>query len=81
MAMDHDTAVKIAEEGMNGADDLIEFDKTSLTQLAETLRKSGKRIPNPDANTPEGGTIPCPPYIFGAKSQKRLLKACEIMRF
>jgi hypothetical protein len=29
----------------------------------------------------EGATIPTPPFIFGAKSQKRLLAACDIVRY
>ena len=50
-------------------------------QVAENLRKPNDRIPNPDAGAPAGSTIPRPPYVFGAKSQKRLLAACDLVRY
>jgi hypothetical protein len=49
--------------------------------VAENLRKPGGRIPNPDPNAPAGSTIERPPFTFGAKSQKRLLEAAELIRF
>ena len=50
-------------------------------QVAESLRKPGDCIPNPDPNAAPGSTIPRPPYTFGAKSHKRLLAACDIVRY
>ena len=35
--------------------------------------------PNPWA--PAGATIPTPPFVFGAKSQKRIAVACDLVRF
>ena len=81
MAIPHATVIKLQDEGINDPDDLTDFTKDSLMQVAENLRKPGDRIPNPDPNAPVGSTIPRPSYVFGAKSQKRLLEACELVRF
>jgi len=79
MALPHDTRLKLQEEGIMLVSDLAEFDEDTFKQIATNLKKPGDRIPNPDPGA--GGTIPRPPYTFGAKSQKRLLAASEIVRF
>ena len=66
MAMAHETIVKITYEGIDNPTDLIDFDKATLKQVAESLRKPGDCIPNPDPSAPAGSTIPRPPYVFGA---------------
>ena len=38
-------------------------------------------IPNPDPKAPRGLTIASPPFVFGAKSHKRLLEACDLVQF
>ena len=38
-------------------------------------------IPYPTPNAAPSGTIPTPPFVFGAKSQKQLLAACDIVRY
>ena len=81
MAIPHATVVQLENEGITTVDDLIDFDKDTLQQVADNLRRPGGRIPNPDPNAPPGSTIPQPPFTFGAKSQKRLLAACELVRF
>ena len=81
MAIPHDTMGAIANEGIQTVQDLLDFDKDSIAQIADNLRKPGDRIPNPDPGAPPGSTIPRPPYTFGAKSQQRLLVACEIVRY
>jgi len=81
MAMVHDTVVKIRDEGIGHPQDLVEFDKDTLGQVAESLRKPGDRIANPDPNAPVGSTIPRPPYVIGAKSLKRLQQACDLVRY
>ena len=58
--------------------DLADFDKDSLVQIADNLRRPGGRIPDP--NNPLA-TIPTPPFVFGAKSQMRLEVACNLIRF
>ena len=81
IAIPHATVIQLQNEGIDSPDDLQDFEKDTLLQVAENLRKPGDRIPNPDPNAPEGSTIPRPLYVFGAKSQKRLLEACELVRF
>ena len=81
MAIPHDTVIQLQTEGIVNPDDLMDFDKTLLKEVAENLRKPSDRIPNPDPAAPAGSTIPRPAYVFGAKSQKRLEEACELIRF
>ena len=75
MAIPHDTVIQLQTEGIVNPDDLTDFDKTLLKEVAENLRKPSDRIPNPDPAAPAGSTIPRPAYVFGAKSQKRLEEA------
>ena len=37
--------------------------------------------PDPNPGAPAGATIPTPPFIFGAKSQKHIAVACNLVRF
>ena len=76
LELDAATVSQLQVEGISTPNHLVEFDKDALKQLADNLRNPGGRVVNPDPNAPEGSTIPRPPYIFGAKSQKRLL-ACR----
>ena len=77
----HATMVQIQHEGIQSVADLADFDKESLQQLADNLRKPGGRIPDPDPNAAEGATIPTPAFTYGAKSQKRLTVACDLIRY
>ena len=81
MGIPGDTRVQLGEEGIEAVSDLSDFDKDTLTQVADNLRQPGGRIANPDPNAPPGATIPQPPFVFGAKSQKRLLAACDTVRY
>ena len=49
--------------------------------MADKSRKPGGRIPEPNQNTAQGETIPTPAFIYGAKSQKRLAVACNLIRY
>jgi hypothetical protein len=71
----------IIEEGVNEVSDLAEFDLDNLTQVAGNLRQPGGRIPNPDPAAPAGATVAQPPFSFGDKAQKRLLAACDLVRY
>ena len=73
--------VQMQQEGIQSVADLADFDKDSLQQLADNLRKPGGRIPDPDPNAVEGATIPTPAFMFGAKSQKRFAVACDLIRY
>ena len=79
MGIQHATVVQLALEGVQTVDDLADFDKEALQQLADNLRRPGGWVPNPDPGAAAGSTIPTPAFGFGAKSQKRLGIACELV--
>ena len=82
MAIPAATYAKLKQEGITLPSDLIDFNKDSIDQIAKNLRNPGDRIEHPNAElAKQGQTIPRPPYVFGAKSQKRLLEACAIVRY
>ena len=81
MAIPQATYAQLAQEGIVSPTDLVDFDKDTIEQVAKNLRNPSDRIPNPDPNAAAGSTIPRPPYTFGAKSQKRLLEACDYVRY
>ena len=81
MGIPHETMVQLQYEGIQSVADLADFDKDSLQQLADHLRKPGGRIPDPNPNAAEGATVPTPSFIYGAKSQKRLAVACNLIRY
>jgi hypothetical protein len=95
MAVDPVTRAQLVVEGITEVDDLQEYDKESWLVLSQNLKKPTGRAPNPDHVPAAAGadaaaiaaanaiapTIPQPPFVFGAKTQKRLLVASEIVRF
>lgn len=81
MALPNATVVQLQQEGISTVDDLTDFDKDSLEQVAESCRRPGGRIVNPDTNAPAGSTIPTPPFVFGAKSLLRMQAACELIKY
>ena len=81
MVIPDETVVQLGNEGITTVDDLMDFDKDTIQQVAESLRRPGGRIPDPTPNSAPGAKIPTPPLVFGAKSQKQLLAACDIVRY
>ena len=81
MGIPHTTVVQLRSKGIDVVADLADFDKNSLQQLADNLRRPGGCIPDPNPGAPPGATIPTPPFVFGAKSQKRIAVACDLVRF
>ena len=77
----HKTMVQMQHKGIQMVADLADFEKQSLQQLADNLRKPGGRIPDPNPNAAPEATIPMPAFTYGAKSQKRLTVACDLVRF
>ena len=66
MAIPNETRTQLSVEGIKTVDDLLDFDKDSLDQVANNLRRPG------------GGASP---FVFGAKSHKRLLVATKLVKF
>jgi len=81
MAIPHNTRVQLQSEGMTDPGDLVDFTEESMAVISQNLRRPGGRIPDPDPNAAAGATIPTPPFILGAKSQMRLIAACDLMRY
>ena len=81
MGIPHATMVQMQLEGIQSVADLADFEKDSLQQLADNLRKPGGRIADPDPNAPARATIPTPAFTYGAKSQKMLTVACDLIRY
>ena len=78
MGIPQATVNRMQQEGITSVDDLIDFDDKSIKQLAENMRKPGGHVPDPAGG---GGMIPTPPFPFGIRSQKRLIVACELVRY
>ena len=61
--------------------DLVDFDKNSLQQLADNLRRPGGRVPDPNPRAPPGSTIRTPPFVLAAKSQKHIVVTCDLVKY
>ena len=81
MGIPHATVLQLQQEGITAVSDLADFDKDGLQQLADNLRRPGGRVPDPNPGAAAGATIPTPSFVFGAKSQKRIAVACDLVRF
>src|SRR4051812_38687613 len=81
MGIPHATVVKLGEEGIDTFDDLVNFDKETIKQIADNLRRPAGRVPDPNPGAVAGATIPTPPFVFGAKSQQRLTVACKLAKY
>ena len=81
MGIPHATVVKLQEEGISRPDDLVDFDKDMIKQIADNLQRPAGRIPDPTPGAPAGATIPTPPFVFGAKSVMRLTAATKLVRY
>ena len=79
MGIPHATVVQLGIAGIITVGDLADFNKDSLQQLADNLRRPGGRIADPYPAAAAGATIPTPAFVFGAKSQKRLGVACDLV--
>ena len=81
MGIPHTIVVQLQSKGIDVVADLVDFDKTSLQQLVDNLRHPGGCVPDPNPGAPPGATIPTPPFVFGAKSQKCIAVACDLVRY
>jgi hypothetical protein len=79
MGIPNATVIQMQQEGISTIDDLSDFDKDTIEQIAANLRRPAGRIPDPNPNANPGATISTPPFVFGAKSQKRLVAAAQLV--
>ena len=80
MGIPHTTVMQLHAEGIEAVAALVDFEKDSLQQLADNLRRPGGRVLEPNPGAPAGATIHTPPFVFGAKSQKQVAIACDLVR-
>ena len=69
------TVVQLGNNGITIVDNLVDFDKDTIQQVADSLRRMGSRIPDPTPNASPMAMIPTPPFVFRENSQKGLLDA------
>ena len=81
MGIPHETVQGLSDQGIDSPDDLSEFDKDSLNQVMEYLRKPGDRIASTVAGAAAGATMARPAYKISAKSLTRLIMAAELVRY
>ena len=81
MGIPHETIFQLQLKWISGVNDLADFDKDSLKQLADNHCCPGGCIPDPNPAVVPGATIPTPACVFGAKLQARLSVACDLVRF
>ena len=58
------TYTQLQAEGVTTFDNLNMMNGKAFDAIADNLRKSADRIPNPDPDATEASTIPCPPYVL-----------------
>jgi hypothetical protein len=75
----NETIVQIQTEGITNVQDVADFDRESLQQLADNLRKPGGRISDPNPNAAPGSYYPNPglrPWCH-----KRLFVATDLIKY
>jgi hypothetical protein len=78
MGIPNETVGQLQQEGRTAVDDLVESNKDTMEQIAANPRRPAGRVPDPN---PGAATIPTPSFVFGAKSQKRLITASTLLRY
>ena len=71
------TVERLAEEGIERPEDLVEFSLADIKTMVADLRRPGGSEPDGDA----GGTVPTFPFKFGAKATLRLQNACDVVKY
>eukprot|EP00957_Ditylum_brightwellii_P162680 12387973-Ditylum_brightwellii.AAC.1 len=71
---------QLGKEGIKEIEDLAKFSKEIWKQVAENLKHLGDQMKNLDRERDNKrlATVPQTLYLFGARTQKRLLKASEL---
>ena len=81
MGIPHVTVVQLQAEGITSVSDLADFNKESLQQLADNLRQPSGRVPDPNPAAQPRSTIPTPPFVFSAKSQRHFAVVCNLVNY
>ena len=81
MGIPHVTMLQLQARGITLVSDLADFNKDSLQQLVDNLRCPGGCVPDPNPAAQPGSTIPTPPFVFGAKSQRHIAVVCDLVNY
>ena len=81
MGIPHATVLQLQSKGITLVSDIADFNKNSLQQLADNLRHPGGCVPDTNPGAPPGSTIPTPPFVFGAKSQRHITVVCDLVKY
>ena len=81
MGIPHATVLQLQSEGVTSVSDLVDFNKDLLQQLADNLRHPGRCVLDPNPTAQPGSTIPTPPFVFDAKSQRCIAIACDLVKY
>eukprot|EP00957_Ditylum_brightwellii_P169227 12880378-Ditylum_brightwellii.AAC.1 len=74
--------VQLGKRGIKEVKDLAEFNKDIWKQVVENLKHPGGWMMNPDRESDQSHTMVLQtPYLFGARTQKRLVEASEQTRY
>ena len=77
----HPTMIQLQEEYIIIVDDISDFDKTTIEQLAVNLRRPAGRVEDPEHSDNAYTMIPTPLFVFGARSRTRLGTDAELVRY
>ena len=79
MGIPHATVIQLQDEGITHPDNLMDFDKDTIKQIADNLQHPAGQIPDPSPGAATGVTILTPPFIFRAKLIMRLTAATKLV--
>ena len=68
MAIPQAIVIQLLLEGIDTMSDLVKFDRLSIKQIADNLRRPGGRVPDPSPQATVGSTVPNPSFVFSTKS-------------
>jgi hypothetical protein len=74
MGIPHETVIQLQQEGIVIVDDIADFDKDTIEQLAANLRRPAGRVPDPNQ---DGATIPTPPLRVWGEISDEIDDCCE----
>ena len=81
MGIPHVTVVQLQAKEITSVSDLADFNKASLQQLADNIRRPGGHVPDPNPAAQPGSTIPTAPFVFGVKSQRHIAVAYNLVNY